>query len=114
MAKRVDIAKRLEELGFDPVETMVRIVKSAEEAKNLPLAGKMAAELMQYTAPKLKSIEYSIGAETMEFLDRAARRRRIRELLSEVGKDELLTEVENETTTMEGEFRVLNHTPDKP
>lgn len=114
MAKRVDIAKRLEDLGFDPVATMVKIIAAAEEAKNHSLAGKMTAELLQYTAPKLKSIEYSVGQDTMDFLDRVTRRRRIRELLTEVGKEELLAEVENETSPVEAEFRVLNHKPDKP
>lgn len=107
MGKRIDIAKRLEELGYDPLEGLVRMALAAEERKNTVLAAKIAMDLLQYTAPKLKSIEYSIGAETMEFLDRQERLRRIRELAHEVGMAQAL-EAETE------QAQVLNYVPDKP
>lgn len=86
MAKRVDIAERLKELDCDPVAGMVRIAKAAEDNKNLPLAAKILGDLLEYTAPKLKSVEHSIGPETMDFLDRQQRLARIRELYAQVGQ----------------------------
>jgi len=83
MGKRVDIAKRLEELGCDPVEGMVRIAQAAEENKNPTLAAHILGELLQYTAPKLKAMEFSIEPDTMQFLDRQARLNRIRQLVRE-------------------------------
>lgn len=107
MGKRIDIAERLKELGFDPVEGMVRIAKAAEE-KNPKLAAKIMADLLEYTAPKLKSMELSIDPDTRDFLkDRQQRLERIRTLARQVG---LATVIEGECT----EVPVLLHKPDTP
>ena len=50
---------RLEQLGYDPIEAMVRIAVKAERKGDLMLAGMMARELGGYVAPKLKAIEVS-------------------------------------------------------
>lgn len=101
MGKRVNIAKRLEELGCDPVEGMVRIAQAAEENSNPVLAAKIYADLLEYTAPKLKAMEFSIEPETMQFLDRQARLNRIQQLVRE-------TQVPIEGAVIEQ----IMHTPD--
>lgn len=104
---RVDIAERLKQLGQDPVEAMVRLARRAEESGNLALAAKIHSDLLEYTAPKLKSMEVSIEPDTMEFLTKEARRQRIAQLLEQTR----LTPVK----VIEGEVvRVLNHDPEKP
>lgn len=84
MGKRVDIAKRLEELGVDPLLGMLRIGEKAERAGNLALALKVNIDLLEYIAPKLKSMEFSIEPETREFLDRHERLARIKALAQQV------------------------------
>lgn len=54
-----EVVERLENLGCDPLEGMVRIASQAEAAGDLNLAGRMYAELAPYVAPKLKSVEHS-------------------------------------------------------
>lgn len=110
MGKRVDIAKRLEELGVDPVEGMVRIAERAEAAGNFPLAAKILSDLLQYTAPKLKSMEVSIEPETRDFLTREARLSRITSLLK--NNPALLTQLEANGVLREGEVQVLKHIPE--
>lgn len=88
--KHVNVAERLKELGYDPLEGMVRIAALAEQTGNLPLAGKIAGDLLEYTAPKLKSIEIELGEETLEALTPEQRRSRIRELAGRVGLDKVL------------------------
>ena len=83
MGKKVDIAQRLSELGFDPVDGMVRIAKRAEDEGSLGLAAKIMGDLLEYTAPKLKSMEVSIEPDTRDFLDRQARLQRIQQLIRE-------------------------------
>lgn len=104
MGKRVDIAERLKALGVDPVEGMVRIAQKAEATGNLALAGKMLGDLLEYTAPKLKAMEFSIEPETRDFLDRQQRRQRIKELARQTG------------ITLEGEVvgKALLHVPEEP
>lgn len=105
MGKRVDIAKRLEELGVDPVAGMVRIAKRAERSGNLALAGKILGDLLEYTAPKLKAVEHSIEPETRNFLQtREERRLRIAELLAQ-------TKMAGDLPVVTGE---LLHIPDEP
>ncbi len=107
--KRVDIAERLQQLGVDPLEAMVRIARRAEEVNNLPLAAKILGDLLEYTAPKLKSMEVKLEPETMQFLDRQSRRRRIEQLLEQTKIAPAIGDV------IEGEVvRVLNHDPEKP
>lgn len=79
------MVKRLEELGVDPLESLVRIAMRAEAAGNLALAQKTWSDLMAYTAPKLKSMEVSIEPGTMQFLDRQQRLNRIESLLRQIG-----------------------------
>ena len=107
MGRKVDIAQRLIELGFDPVEGMVRIAKRAEDEGKLGLAGKLMGDLLEYTAPKLKSMEVSIEPDTRDFLDRQARLARILQLIRE-------TRV---PVVVDGELVPgipLLHTPDTP
>lgn len=111
MAKRVDIAKRLEELGLDPVEGMVRIAERAEANGNLSLAAKIMGDLLEYTAPKLKSMEVSIEPETRDFIDRQARLNRIASLLK--SNPQLLTKLETDGVLLEGEVKVLKHIPEQ-
>lgn len=87
MSRTSAIAKRLEEMGVDPLEALVRIATRAEAAGNLPLAAKTWGDLMQYMAPKLKSMEVSIEPETMRFMDRQQRLQRIGQLLRLTGHD---------------------------
>lgn len=106
--KRVDIAERLKELNVDPVEGMARIARRAEEAGNLALAAKVLGDLLEYTAPKLKSMEVKLEPETMQFLDRQARLRRIEQLMGQV-------KLPGAGNVIEGELvPALIHKPDKP
>lgn len=111
MARRIDIAKRLEELGLDPVEGMVRIASRAEASGNLPLAAKIMADLLEYTAPKLKSMEVSIEPETRDFLDRQARLDRIASILK--NNPQLLGKLEEDGVLDVGEVKVLKHIPEE-
>lgn len=108
VSKRVEIAERLKSMGIDPVEGMARIAMQAERNGNLPLAGKMYAELLQYCAPKLKSIEHSISPDTQLFLERQQRLAQIKELLTRLSPT-LVAEniIEGETVP------VLKHNPDE-
>lgn len=83
--KRVNIADRLAELGHDPVTNLVRIATVAESSGNLALAAKVNAELLEYTAPKLKMVEHEIGDNLADALMTPDQRRaRIRELNAQV------------------------------
>lgn len=106
MGKRIDIAERLRALGVDPVEGMARIALQAERDNNLTLAAKTYAELLQYCAPKLKSMEHSIAPETQNFIERQQRLERIKTLL------EQLAPTLAGNGVIEGEFEVLKHTPE--
>jgi hypothetical protein len=53
------VRKRLEELGFDPIEGMIVIHNEARQEGDLSTAGQMCKELAQYAYPKLKAIEVS-------------------------------------------------------
>ena len=56
--KTVEVCERMEQLGFDPIESMVEICNQAMADKDYSLAGIMAKELAQYVYPKRKAIEY--------------------------------------------------------
>lgn len=107
MGKKVDIAERLRELGFDPVDGMVRIAKLAEAEKKYGLAAKIMGDLLEYTAPKLKSMEVSIEPETRDFLDRQARLKRIQDLIRQT---RVPVTIDGESVTA----LPLLHTPDTP
>jgi len=53
------IQQQMEDLGFDPIESMIEISKLAMANKDYSLAGQMAKELAQYIYPKRKAIEHS-------------------------------------------------------
>lgn len=107
MGKRVDIAERLKQLGVDPVEGMARIALQAERKGDLALAGKTYSDLLQYCAPKLKSVEHSIAPDTQQFLERARRLDRIKELLLQ------LSPALANANVIEGEaVEVLKHVPE--
>lgn len=94
MAKRDDIAERLKAAGVDPLQGMVRIAEKAEASGNLALAGKMFAELMEYTAPKLKSMEMSFDPEApLVVMTAEERRARIAQLAVQTGVVRHLTAV---------------------
>lgn len=108
MGKRIDVAERLKDLGFDPVDTMVRIITRAEATGNLALAAKISADLLEYTAPKLKSMELGIEPETRDFLlKREERLTRIRALARQLNLVTLLASADMvegaEATVIEGE-----------
>ena len=103
MAKRPDIAERLKSLGVDPLEGMVRIAARAEQAGNLPLAGKMYAEMMEYTAPKLKSMEMSFDPDApLVVMTPEQRRERIRELMRQTGTVVTLPAPETQAVPADG------------
>lgn len=87
MSRTSAIAKRLEDMGVDPLENLVRIAMRAEAAGNLALAAKTWGDLMQYMAPKLKSMEVAFEPETLRYLDRQQRLTRIGQLMRQVGYD---------------------------
>lgn len=108
MGKRIDVADRLEKMGFDPVDTMVRIITRAEQTGNLALAAKISADLLEYTAPKLKSMELGIEPETRDFLlKREERLTRIRALARQLNLTTLLASADmveaEEATVIEGQ-----------
>jgi hypothetical protein len=63
-----DVIERLEALGCDPIEGMARL---AMDENNTPeLRGRMFAELAQFVAPKLKTIEHSGDASPPQYVVR--------------------------------------------
>lgn len=106
MGKRIDIAERLKELGVDPVEGMARIALQAERSGDLRLAGKTYAELLQYCAPKLKSMEHSISPDTQLFIERQQRLERIKYLLQQMAPQLA------DNGVIEGEYTHLKITPE--
>jgi len=52
------VQQQMEDLGFDPIESMIEISKLAMADKDYSLAGQMAKELAQYIYPKRKAIEH--------------------------------------------------------
>ena len=108
--QRVDIAERLKQLNVDPVEGMARIARRAEEQGNLALAAKVLGDLLEYTAPKLKSMEVKVDPATLETMDRLTRLRRIEQLWEQVKMRPA-----GAGNVIEGELvPLLNHEPDKP
>ena len=55
--KTLLVQQQMEDLGFDPIESMIEINRLAMANKDYSLAGQMAKELAQYVYPKRKSIE---------------------------------------------------------
>jgi hypothetical protein len=55
------LAGRLDEMGYDPAETLVRLGRRAEEAGNTDLAIKAAIALMSFRWPKLKETQTELG-----------------------------------------------------
>jgi hypothetical protein len=56
--KTVAVQEQMEQLGFDPIESMIKICNQAMTDKNYSLAGQMAKELAQYVYPKRKAVEH--------------------------------------------------------
>jgi len=56
--KTLLVHEQMEQLGFDPIESMIEISKQAMADKNYALAGQMAKELAQYVYPKRKAVEH--------------------------------------------------------
>ena len=52
------VQQQMEDLGFDPIESMIEICNQAMTDKNYALAGQMAKELAQYIYPKRKAVEH--------------------------------------------------------
>ena len=52
------IQQQMEDLGFDPIESMIEISKLAMANKDYSLAGQIAKELAQYVYPKRKAVEH--------------------------------------------------------
>jgi len=55
------VQQQMEDLGFDPIESMIEICNQAMTDKNYVLAGQMAKELAQYVYPKRKAVEHTSG-----------------------------------------------------
>jgi len=52
------IQQQMEDLGFDPIESMIEISRLAMANKDYSLAGQIAKELAQYIYPKRKAVEH--------------------------------------------------------
>lgn len=79
---------------MDPLAGMVRIAEKAESSGNLLLASKMFAELLEYTAPKLKSMEMSFDPDNpLIVMTPEQRRERIAQLAQQTGVVRHLTAV---------------------
>ena len=52
------IQQQMEDLGFDPIESMIGISKLAMANKDYSLADQLAKELTQYLYPKRKAVEH--------------------------------------------------------
>ena len=57
------LAGRLDEMGYDPAETLVRLGRRAEEAGDVDLAIKAAIALMSFRWPKLKETAIGLGLD---------------------------------------------------
>jgi len=55
--RTVEVQKKLDELGCDPIEGMARI--ALDESVDLQIRAAMYKELAQYVAPKRKALEHS-------------------------------------------------------
>lgn len=56
--KTVAVQEQMDQLEFDPIESMIKICNQAMTDKNYALAGQMAKELAQYVYPKRKAVEH--------------------------------------------------------
>ena len=52
------IQQQMEDLGFDPIESMIEISRLAMANKDYSLAMQVAKELAQYIYPKRKAVEH--------------------------------------------------------
>ena len=66
--RTLEVQERLQELGCDPIEGMVRIAKSAEKDGDKALAGQMYKELAQYVAPKRKMLDVVSEQEVQHYV----------------------------------------------
>src|SRR3954454_10046133 len=57
------LAGRLDEMGYDPAETLVRLGRRAEAAGDVDLAIKAAIALMSFRWPKLKETAIGLGLD---------------------------------------------------
>src|SRR3954464_786624 len=59
------LAGRLDEMGYDPAETLVRLGRRAEAAGDVDLAIKAAVALMSFRWPKLKetAVDLALGLD---------------------------------------------------
>jgi hypothetical protein len=55
------LAERLDEMGYDPAETLVRLSRQAEAVGEIELAIKAAVALMSFRWPKLKETAVGLG-----------------------------------------------------
>ena len=62
--KTIAVQEQMEQLGFDPIESMIEISKQAMSDKNYVLAGQMAKELAQYIYPKRKAVEHTTSEDS--------------------------------------------------
>ena len=65
------LAGRLDEMGYDPAETLVRLGRRAEAEGDVDLAIKAAIALMSFRWPKLKETALGIGLDGL-FADQLA------------------------------------------
>ena len=57
--KTLLVQQQMEDLGFDPIESMIEINRLAMAKEDYSLAGQMAKERAQYVYPKRKAVEHT-------------------------------------------------------
>ena len=61
--KPAKIAERIQALGCDPIEGMVRLAKLSEEEGDYPTAARCMGQLLDRVAPKLSSVAVTPGED---------------------------------------------------
>jgi hypothetical protein len=63
------VIDKLAKLDYDPIESLVRLAKEAETAKDKMMEFNACKELAQYVAPKRKAVEMTAEVTTVDLAD---------------------------------------------
>jgi hypothetical protein len=67
--KTQNIIDKLNALGYDPIESLVRLAQEAEDSKDKVMEFNACKELAQYVAPKRKAVEMVAEVTSIDLAD---------------------------------------------
>jgi len=67
--KTQNMIDKLDALGYDPIESLVRLALEAKKTKDSAMEFNACKELAQYVAPKRKAIEMTAEVTTVDLAD---------------------------------------------